>query len=313
MQADFLTVADGTRLRVRRLSPAHPPKAIVQIAHGLAEHSARYRRFAETLARHGFAVIAHDHRGHGETAASPADLGFFAERDGWAKVVADLGEVQAAARAIWPGLPVLLFAHSMGSFIAQDFIAENGNSLAGVVLCGSNGTAPPLIGRLFARVERLRLGPRGRSRILHAQAFGAFNKAIPNPRTPFDWLSRDPAEVAAYADDPLCGFVATTQLWIDLLDALSRLATDSHKARVPKDLPILSIAGSADPVSAGGRGLTPLIEGYRRAGLTHVDHRLYEDARHELLNETERERITEEVIEWLDARVENADERSGAR
>ena len=271
----------------------------MQIAHGMAEHSARYVRFAEALARHGFAVIAHDHRGHGETAASPADLGFFAEHDGWAKVVADLGAVQAAARAAWPGVPVLLFAHSMGSFVAQDFIAEQGHSLAGLVLSGSNSTAPPLVGRLFARVERLRLGPRGRSRILHAQAFGAFNKAVANPRTNFDWLSRDAAEVDAYAADPLCGFVVTTQFWIDLLDALPRLATDCHKARVPKHLPILSIAGTADPVSAGGRGLTPLIDGYRRAGL-QVDHRLYEGARHELLNEINREAVTREVIEWLD-------------
>jgi alpha-beta hydrolase superfamily lysophospholipase len=299
MQADFLTASDGARLRVRYAAPAGAPKAIVQIAHGMAEHSSRYARFAEALVQAGYAAIAHDHRGHGETAASAADLGFFAARDGWAKVVADLGEVQAAARATWPGVPVLLFAHSMGSFIAQDFIAGGGGPLAGVVLSGSNGTAPPAVGRLFARIERLRLGPRGRSQILHGQAFGAFNKAIANPRTQFDWLSRDPAEVDAYAADPLCGFVATTQFWIDLLDALPRLATDRHKAGVPKALPILSVAGDADPVSRGGQGLVPLIEGYRRAGLQRVQHRLYAGARHELLNETNRDEVTADILRWL--------------
>ena len=298
MEAEYLAVDDGTRLRVRRWAPVGRPKAIVQIAHGMAEHSARYRRFAEALVGQGFAVIAHDHRGHGETAASPADLGFFAARDGWAKVVADILAVQTAARVAWPGLPMLLFGHSMGSFAAQDFIAEHGSTLAGVVLCASNGTAPPAVGRMFARIERLRLGARGRSKILHGQAFGAFNKRIANPRTEFDWLSRDPVEVDAYAADPLCGFVATNQFWIDVLDALPRLATDAHKQRVPKVLPILSVAGTADPVSAGGRGLVPLIDGYRRAGL-QVEHRLYKDARHELLNEINRDQVTAEVVGWL--------------
>lgn len=302
LEAGSLTVADGTRLRIRRAAPP-APRAIVQITHGMAEHSGRYRRFAEALCGAGFAVIAHDHRGHGETAASPADRGFFAERDGWAKVVSDLGAVQAAARAAWPGIPVLLFAHSMGSFVAQDFIAEAGAALAGVVLCGSNGTAPPSIGRLVARIERLRLGARGHSRLLTQQAFGAFNKRFPSPRTDFDWLSRDPAEVDAYIADPLCGFDVTTQFWIDLLDALARISTDRHRNRVPRGLPILSVAGDADPVSDGGKRLEPLIAGYRRAGLRRVDHRLYKDARHELLNETNRGEVTADVIAWLGQRL----------
>lgn len=301
MQADYLTVSDGTRLRIRRAAPVTTPKAIVQISHGMAEHCARYQRFAEALCRAGFAVIAHDHRGHGETAVIPDDLGFFAECDGWSKVVADLGAVQDAARAAWPAVPVFLFAHSMGSFIAQDFIAGQGARLAGLVLCGSNGTAPPSIGRLVARLERLRLGARGRSGLLLQQAFGAFNKTIANPRTEFDWLSRDPAEVDAYIADPLCGFNVTTQLWIDLLDALARLATDRHKAAVPKDLPILAIAGDADPVSRGGKGIAPLIEGYRRVGIRSAEMRLYPGARHELMNEIIRDEVVGDMFRWLEA------------
>lgn len=293
----------GVRLRLRHWAPPGAPKAVLQIAHGLAEHAGRYDRFAAALNEAGYAVIAHDHRGHGETAALPEDRGFFGPSDGWTAVIDDLEAVQAKARVMWPGVPVFLFGHSMGSFMAQDLIARPGVALAGAVLCGSNGTPPPPGARTVARIERWRLGPRGRSGLIHALAFGAFGKKIAGRRTDFDWLSRDAAEVDAYIADPACGFVATVQLWVDLLDALARVGTDAHKARVPKALPVLSIAGSADPVSDGGKGIAPLIEGYRRAGLTDVTDRRYEGARHELLNETNREEVTRDVIAWLDARL----------
>lgn len=293
----------GVRLRLYHWPPPGPPKAVVQIAHGMAEHAGRYARFAASLNAAGYAVIAHDHRGHGETAALPADRGFFGAADGWTTVIDDLDAVQATARTLWPGLPVFLFGHSMGSFMAQDLIARPGQALAGAVLCGSNGTRPPPGARTLARIERWRLGPRGRSALINALAFGAFGKKIPNRRTDADWLSRDPAEVDAYVADPACGFVATVQLWIDLLDALARLGTDAHKARVPKRLPVLSIAGTADPVSGGAKGITPLLEGYGRAGLADVTDRRYEGARHELLNETNRDEVTRDVIAWLDGRL----------
>jgi alpha-beta hydrolase superfamily lysophospholipase len=301
-EAAFLDRPDGARLRVRRWPPSAAPRAVVQISHGMAEHSARYHRFAGALNHAGFAVIAHDHRGHGETARTAAVLGFFADRVGWRKVVDDLEAVRAVGRNAWPGVPVFLFGHSMGSFVAQDFIA-GGDGLAGVILSGSNGTVPPLAGRLAARFERFRLGGRGRSTFLNARAFGAFNSRIPAPRTAFDWLSRDPAEVDAYIADPLCGFVPTAGLWVDLLEALTRLGSDEHKAGIPKDLPILCIAGRADPVSAGGRGLEPLMEGYRRAGIAKVESRLYDGARHELLNETNRDAVTADIIAWMIGRL----------
>lgn len=296
-------VSGDVKLRLQCWPAAGQAKAIVQVAHGLAEHAGRYTRFARALNAAGYAVIANDHRGHGETATLPAHRGCFAQRNGWREVLDDLDAVQATARTRWPGLPVFLFGHSMGSFMVQDLIARPGQALAGAVLCGSNGTPPPPGARTLARIERWRLGPLGRSGLIHALAFGAFGKKIPNRRTEFDWLSRDPVEVDAYIADPACGFVATVQLWIDLLDALARLATDAHKARVPKRLPVLSIAGTADPVSDGARGIAPLLEGYRRAGLSDVTDRRYEGARHELLNETNRDEVTRDVIAWLDGRL----------
>ncbi len=297
-QAEVLA-ADGARLNVYRWAPA-APRAIVQIAHGLAEHAGRYARFAAALNAAGYAVIAGDHRGHGRTASTPADRGFFAEAGGWGVVLDDLEALQALARQTWPGVPVFLFGHSMGSFLAQDLIARPGSALAGVVLSGSNGTRPPPGARLLARIERLRLGPRGRSGLIHALAFGALGKSVPNRRTDADWLSRDAAEVDAYNADPLCGFVATVQLWLDLLEALARLGTVAHRAGVPKTLPVLCITGSADPVSRGGRGIGPLVEAYRRAGLTDVTDRRYPGGRHELLNDINRDEVTGDVIGWLD-------------
>jgi alpha-beta hydrolase superfamily lysophospholipase len=297
-----LSATDGLALHIHRWEPETSPKAVVQIVHGLAEHGGRYARLASALGAAGYAVYAGDLRGHGRTGAGPQDLGFFAESDGWQKCLGDLGLLHRRIAADHPGLPVLLAGHSMGSFLAQQFASEHGDTLAGLVLSGSDG--PPSVaaraGRWIARLERLRHGPRGRSALIHALAFGAYNKPFQPARTPFDWLSRDPAEVDRYVNDPLCGFVPTVQLWIDLLDALGRIAKPTRLARIPKSLPIRVIAGTRDPVSSNARGLARLLAAYQRAGLERVTHRFYDGARHELFNETNRDEVTRDLIAWLD-------------
>jgi len=211
-----LSTGDGARLFVYRWLPdAIPAKAIVQVAHGLAEHAGRYARLALALNGAGYAVSAHDLRGHGRSAQAPADLGFFAARDGWRRCLDDLWQVNRRLAADQPGLPILLIGHSMGSLMAQQLISEHGEALAGAVLSGPSGKPSPLaaVGRGIARLERWRLGPKGHSPLLHAFSFGAFNKQFAPARTPFDWLSRDTGEVDKYITDPLCGFAAGTQLW----------------------------------------------------------------------------------------------------
>jgi alpha-beta hydrolase superfamily lysophospholipase len=294
-----LTADDGAQIHVHRWLPDGAPRAAVQIAHGLAEHAARYARLAEALTAEGYAVYASDHRGHGKTAA-PADLGFFAARDGWAKCQDDLWALNRRIAADLPGLPIVFLGHSMGSFMGQRFIADHGDALAGAVLSGSNGPPPAIaaIGRLVARIERLRLGPQGKSALLGQMFFGAFNKKFAPNRTDFDWLSRDPAEVDRYVADPLCGFPFSTQLGIDLLDALGGLAAPATVARIPKNLPVYIFSGERDPV---GDNLDGLIEAYRRGGLTRLSVRLYPDGRHEMLNETNRDEVTRDLLEWLKA------------
>lgn len=298
MRADTFRVKadDGAEFHTYRWLPDDAPRAIFQVAHGLAEHAARYARLARALTAQGFGVYANDHRGHGQTAGA-GDLGLFAERDGWRKCIGDLWTLNRRISAEHSGSPIILLGHSMGSFMAQDFVADHSDAIAALVLSGSNGPPPAIagIGRMIARIERLRLGARGKSALLQAMMFGEFNKRFKPARTEFDWLSRDPAEVDAYVADPLCGFEFTNQLAVDLLDALGPLLKPERLARIRKDLPVYIFSGSDDPV---GANLQALADAYRTAGLTRVDMRLYSGARHETLNETNRDEVTSDLVAW---------------
>lgn len=296
-----MSTSDGVEVSVRRWLPDTAPQAVVQIAHGVAEHGGRYARLAEALTAAGYAVYAGDHRGHGLTARTPDDLGFFAERDGWARCVGDLWQLNRRIAAELPGLPIVLIGHSMGSFMAQQFISEHGSALAGVVLSGSAGGLPAGAGiaRTLARLERLRLGPRGTSALLGRLTFGSFNKQFEPARTPFDWLSRDEAEVDRYVTDPLCAFPLSVQLTIDVLDAIGDVTRPVRRSCIPKHLPIHVIAGTRDPVGENTRSVVKLLDAYRSAGLARVTHRLYPEARHELFNERNRSEVTGDLLAWL--------------
>ncbi len=291
---------DGAKIQIYRWAPDGAPRAAVQIAHGLCEHAGRYERLAEALTRAGYLVYASDHRGHGPSGA-PGELGFFAKSDGWRKCVDDLWAVNRRLAADAPGLKIVFFGHSMGSIMGQQFIAEHGEALAGAALSGSNGPPPAILpfGRLIARFERWRLGPRGRSPLLRRMIFGEYNKPFRPARTDFDWLSRDQAEVDKYIADPLCGFPFPVQLAADILDAVGPIASPTTVARVPKSLPIYIFSGARDPVGANLKGL---IDAYRGAGLD-VTVKIYPDARHETLNEINRDGVTADLIGWLDKTV----------
>jgi len=289
---------DGESLFARRWLPAAPPRAIVQIVHGLTEHSARYARLAAALNDAGYGVYAADLRGHGPRAAA-ADRGHFADEGGWDKVVGDLWTLNRRIAADEPGTPIVLLGHSLGSFLGRSFIARHSDALAGVVLSGSSGR-PPMIatfGRIIAREERLRLGRRGKSDPVFQMWFGDFNKPFRPARTAFDWLSRDEKEVDAYVADPFCGFPFTTQLAIDVLDALPHATSPASLAAIRKDMPIYVFSGERDPVGANIKGL---IGDLKAAGFTRLTTRLYPGARHETLNETNRDEVTRDLIAWLD-------------
>jgi alpha-beta hydrolase superfamily lysophospholipase len=300
VERESFRASDGVELAAYRWRPAGPPRALLFIAHGMAEHAARYDAFASFLAQHGIAVEAHDHRGHGKTARTQDELGFFADSGGWQRVVDDVKERLTQARENNPGLKIILFGHSMGSFVSQQILYESPGLIDAAILSGSNGKPLRLasVGRLVARLERLRLGRHGRSKLLTDLSFGPFNKRFAPNRTEFDWLSRDTAQVDAYVADPLCGFLCTTQFWVDLLDALPQLSKEKNRDRVPEALPVLIFSGDEDPV---GVNLSELVKGYRGNGMTHVALRLYPGGRHEMLNETNRNEVQDDVMAWLEA------------
>ncbi|MGB1013516.1 MAG: lysophospholipase [Nannocystaceae bacterium] len=299
-----VTSRDGIDLHVYRWGEPSVARAVVHICHGLAEHAGRYARLGRALQSAGYVAYAHDHRGHGKSASSDDQLGFYAYDHGWDRLLDDVDTVTDWIVDRHPRTPVVLIGHSMGSFAAQHLIARNPGSYHAVVLSGSSDR--PLLpleagGRFLARAERLRQGPKGRSKLLDMLTFGSYNRKIRNPRTKFDWLSRDEAEVDSYLADPRCGFLATNQLWIDMLDAISQLRP-KMRSKIPSDLPLLVMSGDQDPVGEYGKGVKKLVANLRAEGLTEVTEHLYTGGRHEMFNETNREVVTADLLAWL-ARV----------
>jgi alpha-beta hydrolase superfamily lysophospholipase len=272
----------------------------VHIVHGMAEHGARYERFARALNTAGCAVWAHDHRGHGIN-PEPGLRGHFADRNGWRLVLEDVRAVASDMARKFPRAPLVLFAHSMGSFMAQALMGEPEFPYRRVILSGTGG-APDAKGmavRVIAAVQLLALKPRTPGRWLTSIVFDRYNRQFAPNRTHFDWLSRDDTEVDTYCRDPMCGFAITSQAWIDLLEGKSGLGSVEQAQQIPKHLPMLVIAGECDPVGDNGKGVRRLLRAYATAGLEDVASRFYAGARHELVNETNREQVTRDVIAWL--------------
>jgi alpha-beta hydrolase superfamily lysophospholipase len=252
------------------------PKGVVVIAHGAAEHSLRYGRFARALNAAGYEVWSIDHRGHGES-PGPEGLGDFGE-GGWDALVADIGQFIGLAKAARPGLPVVLFGHSMGSAAAQQLAPDASGEIAGLVLSGSSS----------------RMGRR------EGEAAAAFspNAAFEPARTPYEWLSRDANEVDKYIADPKCGFETQTSQRRGRASA-ARLTDPAILAKIRYDLPCLFVAGTRDPVNRNMEGLYELQRLWNEAGIKRINTLYYKDGRHEMLNETNRDEVTGDVIQWL--------------
>ncbi|MGH8442422.1 MAG: lysophospholipase [Nevskiaceae bacterium] len=292
-------VAGGTHAWVRCWRPDAAARGVVQVIHGMAEHGGRYERLAGALTADGFAVYAHDLPGHG---AHAEVRGHFADRRGWRVAISSIRDVQRLAQRDQPGKPLFMLGHSMGSFLLQHFVADSGASLAGAIFSATTGEFGPLrrVGLGLLRVEAALYGTRRPSAVGEALSFKAFNRGFAPARTRFDWLSRDAAEVDKYAADPQCGFRCSSGLWIDLLDAGGKITQPNRLRRIPKTLPVLLIAGSADPVSRGARGPRALQRLYQQVGLRDVTVKIYAGARHELFNETCRDAVTADLLGWIE-------------
>lgn len=287
--------ADGAEIYYRYW-PAAAPRAVVQIVHGAAEHSGRYDRFAKVLVGQGYAVYATDHRGHGRTRVRSGKLGDSGP-DAWNHFVQDEQQLTRIIREAHPGAKVVLFGHSLGSFIAQDYITRPPVLIDALVMSGTNYGPPPpkeLLTSLDAAAKAAPLGPSE----FWAGLFKDFNKPFTG-KPGFEWLSRDPAEVQKYLQDPQAGFAFSNELVRDIFYGFVALRDPAVEARIPKNLPVFVAQGSLDPVGANLKGTQALLDRYQALGLARVNHKFYEGARHEVLNETNRDEVTRDVLDWL--------------
>lgn len=302
-----LTCSDGHVLYYRLWIPqGRQVKAVVHLLHGMAEHSQRYDRFASFLNENDIAVYAQDHRGHGLTATKGEEtLGWFAQKDGWQRIAEDTYELSNMIISDFPKMALFLMGHSMGSFLARTVMVQHPDLYDGVVIMGS-GCSMGVLGKIGKKIAQSHVRKHGSQyvdQLMDKMSFGTYNKKINNPTTPFDWLSRDASEVKKYIDDPLCGFVCTSKFYEDMLDGIEFANRTDHANKLPKDLPLLVISGSMDPVGKYGKGILKVYELYKDAGIADVSFHLVKEARHELLNETDRKTTMDYVYSWIKQRV----------
>ncbi|MCX4820728.1 alpha/beta hydrolase [Streptomyces sp. NBC_01142] len=279
------------------------PRALVQIAHGAAEHALRYDRFARHLVAHGYGVLATDHRGHGATAPATGGHGVTGE-DSWRAIVRDLKAAGDRLRALHPGVPLVLFGHSLGSMLARDYAQEYAGGLSGLILSGTFRTLPGAeIESSLTALER-QVAERGRAArsSFIPDLFASFNDPYPR-RTGFEWLSRDEAEVDAYVADGRCGFPFGAGLALDWVRAVRKVNDPRNLARIPSGLPVHVAVGTDDPCNQRMTQVYELLEDFRYIGVEDLSWRGYRGARHEILNETNRDEVQEDLTAWLDKHV----------
>ncbi|MFT4002024.1 MAG: alpha/beta hydrolase [Rhizobium sp.] len=275
-------------------------RGILLISHGLAEHSRRYEAFADAMAAQGFHVYAHDHRGHGETIAHDAPLGRFARRNGAGQVIADMLAMREFAARAHPGLPIILFGHSMGGLISLNTVVTHPDRFDAVAVWNSNFN-PGLAGRaaqLILKTERMFKGSDVPSGPLPKLTFGTWGRSIANRRTEFDWLSRIPEQVDKYIADPLCGFDASVSLWLDIFELTFRAPRKTCLDRLRRDMPIHLVGGGKDPATDNAKAISWLAGHLKKAGFSHITTDIYPDMRHETLNEIGADQAISRFADW---------------
>ena len=301
----FQSSTGRTSIHALKCVPDSKPRAVVQIAHGIAEHIDRYRPFMEFLADNGFVAAGNDHLGHGKSIRVPEEQGFFAEKDGWWRVVDDMDKLHDIMSNEYPELPYVLFGHSMGSFLTRTYLIKHPDKYDGVILSGTGHQSPALVlgGNAAASVMAKLNGAMGDGAKLDSLAFGTYLNKIENPRTKFDWLSRDAEQVDKYIADPLCGFVGKIGLYRDMMQGIKFITDKKNIAQMNKEKPVYFMSGDGDPVGDYGKGVERAYKAFCDAGLHDVFMRLYPGGRHEMLNETNKEQVYQDILSWLNEKI----------
>ena len=278
------------------------PSEVVQVAHGLAEHIKRYEHLAMFLNSKGIIVIGHDHRGHGQTGEKVGEYGFFAESNGFERTVDDMKEVYDFIKNQYPELPVFLMGHSMGSFLVRRFLQRFQVSLYGVILSGTGGNPGYIlkVAKKLAETQVKKWGNRAESPFLQKLTTGSYNKKFTNANTGYEWLTRDSEQVSTYINDPYCGKVGTTGFFQDLYYGLDMIHRNEEVSKIDRNLPFYLFSGDMDPVGNYTKGVNKLINQLRKHGIKQIDYKFYENGRHEMLNEVNREVVYEDIYRWIE-------------
>lgn len=296
----FIDGVDNNKIFLRIWDNVEKPRGIVQIIHGMAEHSERYREFAQYLNSEGYIVCADDHRGHGKSATHEREFGYLGE-DGFNKVVEEEHMITEFMKREYSALQVNIFAHSFGSFVGQEYITRHSNEINSIILSGTakqNGIDIKL-GYIVASIQRKLFDDKSKAKLIDKLSFGSFNKKVENPQHKFAWLTRDVREVEKYNNDEFCGFISTIDFYYNLFGGLKNLYNEDKLHKINKELPILVLAGDKDPVGKYGKSILALHKQYKDLGINKVEVKLFEEGRHELLNETNKLEVYEYVGAWV--------------
>lgn len=297
----------GMSIFTRKWEPDLSPfKGIVLIIHGISEHSGRYAAFAEALTNTGYIVYAHDQRGHGKTTENQETQGY-AGGDGWNLLVRDVQELIELAKKENPGLPLFILGHSMGSFILRHYMHQYKDSqgVKGFILSGTGGSSKIMLAmaRFLCAIVIKKNGKMDKSKLIQELTFKDFNARCVENRNGFDWLSRDIKEVDKYVEDDLCGQVCTVSFYNDFFGGIMEVQKKSNINNISKDIPILIFSGQMDPVGHYGKMTTSLVQSYKAVGIQDITYKLYENARHEMLNEINRDEVIQDIIRWMNLKV----------
>lgn len=299
----LISDCDGLALELTEMVPDDEKrKGIVQFAHGMAEHGRRYFPFMEYLSAKGYVCVIHDHRGHGGSVRSEEDLGYFYDLSG-EYIVEDVHQVSVYIKNKYPGLPLVLFGHSMGSLVTRCYVKKYDGELAKVIFCGApcNNKAVGVAILLTKIIGRVR-GGNYHSRLIHQLAMGLYAKEFAE-EGPSAWISSDAWQVKKYEEDEGCGFMFTVNGYRNLFLLLRNAYADHNwKLENPK-LPVLFIAGEKDPVTGGKKKFQNTIDTLKEKGYECVAAKVYEGKRHELLNEVNRQQVFEDVSRWIEEGV----------
>ena len=291
--------ADGIQLGVAFIEPETAPKGIVQLVHGMCEHKERYYRFMEFLAGNGYVCVIHDHRGHGESVKDPSDLGYM-YAGGWQAMIEDIEKIRAWSDERWPHLSRTLMGHSMGSMAVRSYTKRYGDRIDRLIVCGSPSSNPAAwLGRMLARTIGLVRGDHHRPQIMQDIAFGSFNKPFADEGYASAWVCSDPQTLEEYHHDPLCQFIFTANGFYNLMGLMMDCYSAKGWTVCRPDMPVMFISGADDPCRVGDRQHQDSIDLMRKIGYTNIDSILYPGMRHEILNETGRQEVWDQVLSMI--------------